>query len=165
MCRRHRQGLCKPEGAGVEVHWPCEKGKTSLKGRNLASWWCLLQGQVTQNGKLLQEHFIRAYPAQRGKKNYLPSMINTSMLIYPRLFELEPSSNAPEVLVTPVYSQPLKRSNKSFIVVYNELIYTLSPREQRGTLTQTHTRWLSVSSHLLIKWRQSVDRWFWWTFG
>lgn len=64
-----------------------------MKRRNLASGWCLLQGQVTQNEKLLQEHFIRAYPAQRGKKmsvmffHYLISMINYKMVIY-MIFEL-----------------------------------------------------------------------------
>lgn len=53
-------------------------------------------------------------------------------------------------LLTPVYSQPLKRSNKSFIIVYNELICTLSPREQRGTLTQTHTHADSLSALICL---------------
>lgn len=64
------------------------RGKTSLKRSNLASGWCLLQGQVTQNEKLIQEHFIRAYPAQTGKKmalivfHYFISMITDEIFIY-----------------------------------------------------------------------------------
>lgn len=72
ICGRYRQGLCKvravgSRGRGVQtVEERGGKRQTTRKERNHASGCCLLRGQVTQNEKLLQEHFIRAHPAQRG---------------------------------------------------------------------------------------------------
>lgn len=73
---RYRQGLCKVRevggrGRGVQTVEEREregegKRQTTRKERNHASGCCLLRGQVTQNEKLLQEHFIRAHPAQKG---------------------------------------------------------------------------------------------------
>lgn len=68
------QGLCKVRevggrGRGVQTVEEREGGggrQTTRKERNHASGCCLLLGQVTQNEKLLQEHFIRAHPAQKG---------------------------------------------------------------------------------------------------
>lgn len=54
-------------GRGVQtVEEREEKRQTTQKERNHASGCCLLRGQVTQNEKLLKEHFIRAHPAQKG---------------------------------------------------------------------------------------------------
>lgn len=73
ICRRYRQGLCKVRevrgrGRGVLTEEEKEgKRLTTLEERNHASGCCLLRSQVTQNEKLLQEHFIRAHPAQKGR--------------------------------------------------------------------------------------------------
>lgn len=77
ICGRCRQGLCKVREVGgrgrgvqtVEGRGREKEGgirQTTLKERSHASGCCLLRGQVTQNDKLLQEHFIRAHPAQKG---------------------------------------------------------------------------------------------------
>lgn len=75
-------------GRGVKTGEEKEgKQLTTLEERNHASGCCLLRSQVTQNEELLQEHFIRAHPAQKGKtKHERVSMCVTLCVLLPSYF-------------------------------------------------------------------------------